>query len=380
MSALRVAFITNLCPTYRRPLFELLARRFETSFFFFSEREERYLSPAVKHEPGNLPVRDVRRVSIAGSPLLVGLRTELRPENYDVVVKCINGRLMLPFTYHLTRHHALPFVLWSGLWHHPRTLAHRASRRWVEHIYRGADAIVTYGDHVRRFLAAVPGVTVGKIYVAGQAIDPTPFNNVSPNFPEPARILYVGRLEESKGVPELLKAFSAVKRNGHGGVLRLIGTGSLARKVRAAAGAESGIELLGYKPHEAIPGEIAQARCLVLPSVTTKWEREPWGLAINEAMVAGVPVITTDAVGAAAGGLVQDGRNGFVVPEKTPDALAAAMSRLVSDASLAETLGARARVDVAEFDYSRMVHAFADAIEHAVTVRNPKRRGFIRDD
>ncbi|MET0167294.1 MAG: glycosyltransferase family 4 protein [Vicinamibacterales bacterium] len=380
MSALRLAFITNLCPYYRRPLFEVLGQRFNTSFFFFSEGEERYLGPTLKHEPGGLPVRNVRRVSIAGSPLLVGLYSELRPENYDVVVKCINGRLMLPFTYHLARRRDLPFVLWSGLWHHPQTVAHRASRRWVEHIYRGADAIVTYGDHVRRFIGAVPGVNLEKVYVAGQAIDSKPFSNVAPHFPEPARILYVGRLEESKGVPELLRAFSAMKRNGDGGVLRLIGTGPLVGKVRAAAGAESGIEVLGYTPNEAIPGELAHARCLVLPSVTTKWGREPWGLVINEAMAAGVPVITTDAVGAAAGGLVRDGRNGFVVPEKAPDALAAAMSRLVSDASLAGTLGARARVDVAEFDYSRMVHAFADAIEHAVTAGNPKRRDFIRDD
>jgi len=380
MRALRVAFITNLCPWYRRPLFELLAQRFETNFFFFSQGEERYLGSALKHEPGGLPVRDARRVSIAGSPLLVGLHAELRRENYDVVVKCINGRLMLPFTYHLARRRGLPFVLWTGLWHHPRTVAHRASRLWVEHIYRGADAIVTYGDHVRRFIGAVPGVTLEKVCVAGQAIDSTPYSDVAPNFPEPARILYVGQLAESKGIPELITAFSAMKRNGDGVVLRLIGTGPLAGKVREAAREGSGIEVLGYTPNEAIPGELAHARCLVLPSVTTKWGRETWGLVINEAMAAGVPVITTDAVGAAAGGLVQDGRNGFVVPEKTPDALAAAMSRLVSDASLAGTLGARARVDVAAFDYSRMFHAFADSIEHAVAARNPKRRGFIRDD
>jgi glycosyltransferase involved in cell wall biosynthesis len=223
-------------------------------------------------------------------------------------------------------------------------------------------------------------VTGEKVYVAGQAIDSGPFDSVAPNFPEPARILFVGRLEESKGVRELLTAFSALKGNGDNVVLRFIGTGSLAGKVRAVAGVESGIEVLGYTPHAAIPGELAHARCLVLPSVTTKWGREPWGLVINEAMAAGVPVITTDAVGAAAAGLVQDGRNGFVVPEKTPDALATAMSRLVSDASLAGMLGARARADVAEFDYSRMVHAFAKAIDHAVAARNAKRRGFIRDD
>jgi glycosyltransferase involved in cell wall biosynthesis len=365
----RVAFITNLCPYYRRPLYELIARRFETTFFFFSKGEERYLGSALKHEPGGLPVREVRRVVIAGNPLLVGLHGELRPEKYDVVVKCINGRLMLPYTYHLARRRTLPFVLWSGLWHHPQTLAHRASKRWVEHIYRRADAIVAYGDHVRRFVGEVPGVAANKVYGAGQAIDPAPYEGISPNFEESARILYIGRLDESKGIGDLLEAFSATGERGDGAELRLAGTGSLANQVRAAAKANSGIQVLGHTPHEAIPDELARARCVVLPSVTTKWGREPWGLVVNEAMTAGVPVIATDAVGAAAGGLVQDGRNGLVVPEREPVALAAAMSRLVSDASLARRLGANARADVAAFDYSRMLEAFTGAIDHAITFR-----------
>ncbi len=197
---------------------------------------------------------------------------------------------MLPFTYHLARRRALPFVLWSGLWHHPQTVAHRASRPWVEHIYRGADAIVTYGDHVRGFHWCGPrGHTWKRSTWPDRQSIQRHLAAVAPNFPEPARILYVGQLEESKGIPELLTAFSAMKRNGDGIVLRLIGTGSLAGKVRAAASVESGIEVLGYTPHEAIPGELAHARCLVLPSVTTKWGREPWGLVINEAMAAGVP-------------------------------------------------------------------------------------------
>ena len=50
---------------------------------------------------------------------------------------------------------------------------------------------------------------------------------------------------------------------------------------------------------------------------------------LNEAMCRAVPVVTTDAVGAAAGGLVVDGRTGVVVPEEDPDALAMALRRLL---------------------------------------------------
>ena len=53
--------------------------------------------------------------------------------------------------------------------------------------------------------------------------------------------------------------------------------------------------------------------------------REPWGLVVNEAMNQALPVIATDAVGAAAGGLVRDERTGLVVPAGDADALAAAL-------------------------------------------------------
>ncbi len=61
---------------------------------------------------------------------------------------------------------------------------------------------------------------------------------------------------------------------------------------------------------------------LVLPSIPTRTFREPWGLVVNEAMNRGLAVIASDAVGAAAGGLVRDGRNGLVVPAGDPAALA----------------------------------------------------------
>ncbi|MBK8935141.1 MAG: glycosyltransferase [Chloroflexi bacterium] len=52
-------------------------------------------------------------------------------------------------------------------------------------------------------------------------------------------------------------------------------------------------------------------------------------MVINEAFNQGIPVITTEAVGAAAGGLVQDGVNGFIVPERDPIALAKQMTKLL---------------------------------------------------
>lgn len=364
MSRLRVAVITHFSPHYRRPLFELLAQRLDATFYFFSRGEEPYRG-WLRHEVGDFPVRDVRRITIAGHPLLVGLEQELSRERYDAVIKCINGRLMVPYVFLLARRRKLPFVLWTGIWRHPQTAAHRLTRRLTEGVYRGADAIVTYGDHVKGFVGSVPGVAMSKIYVAGQAIESSPFIRVRPQFGDPAEVLFVGRLEHCKGIADLLNAFRSV--NEPRAVLRVAGTGPLDADIRGQARSDPRIEPLGHVEQADLPGELSRARCLVLPSVTTDRFREPWGLVVNEAMAAGVPVITTDAVGAAAGGLVEHGRNGLVVPERSPAALATAIARLVADPSLAQRLGSQARSDVRGFDYPRMVAAFSHAVDHAIT-------------
>jgi glycosyltransferase involved in cell wall biosynthesis len=64
----------------------------------------------------------------------------------------------------------------------------------------------------------------------------------------------------------------------------------------------------GFIQHDALPDYYAQAKVLLLPTAG-----DCWGVVINEAMVAGTPVVTT-ALTAAAGELVLDGRNGFVLP------------------------------------------------------------------
>jgi glycosyltransferase involved in cell wall biosynthesis len=89
-------------------------------------------------------------------------------------------------------------------------------------------------------------------------------------------------------------------------------------------------------------------------------------------MHAGVPVIATDAVGAAAGGLIEHDRNGLVVPERDPAALSAALRRLTSDPILAANLGDQARRDVARFNHSAMADAFEAAVEHAIGTRQDR--------
>jgi glycosyltransferase involved in cell wall biosynthesis len=88
-------------------------------------------------------------------------------------------------------------------------------------------------------------------------------------------------------------------------------------------------------------------------------------LVVNEAMHQGTPVIATDAVGAAAGGLVRDGRNGLVAPAGDPQALATRVAALATGPALRERLGAAAREDVAAYSEAAWVQGMQRAL-HAV--------------
>jgi glycosyltransferase involved in cell wall biosynthesis len=357
--------VDYFCPHYRRPLFEELARRMEMDFYFFSDARDKWWNSRLPTiEDGDFRRIALRRYRIAGEPFVPALPVRLKPDRYDAVIKNLNGRLMLPSLYGAARLRRVPFVLWTGMWFHPQTAFHRLSRPVTETLYRDVPAIVAYGEHVKRVLLEVPGVDREKIFVAGQAVDGSRFDAVQPSRNGRPVVLFIGQFEERKGIDDLLEAFDRV--DDPDAELRLVGSGSLEEQLRRRINGRARVTIVGHVPQDSLPGELGRATCLVLPSVTTRETNEPWGLVVNEAMHAGLPVVATDAVGAAVGGLVRDGQNGFVVPERNPDRLGDALRRLLADPDAAAQMGRQARVDVAAFNYDRMADAFEGAVEYAI--------------
>jgi glycosyltransferase involved in cell wall biosynthesis len=126
--------------------------------------------------------------------------------------------------------------------------------------------------------------------------------------------LAIGRLAPEKGFDALLEALPEVP----GATVALLGAGPEERRLRAAAPA--GVRFVGNVPRDELPRWLAAADALVAPS-----RAEPWGFAIQEAAAAGLPVVATEAAGAA-WDLVDEE---FRVPVDEPAALAAAMRKVV---------------------------------------------------
>jgi len=377
---MRVAFITNICPHYRVKTFELLAEYFDVDFYFFSAGKEWYWQRQHGVKSGSFRHVYLPGVSVDGTRITPTLPYKLWSKDYDVYVKCINGRFALPTTMLVARLRGKPLVLWTGVWMRLLSPAHRVMFPLTRYVYRHADAIVVYGDHVKRYLTS-EGVPAARIFSAHHAVDNSAYDVVIPEADRRALrdrlcagdrklVLYLGRIEAGKGLDYLIAAFAAVDQEDT--LLVVAGDGSERTRLEHLVrdrGIAKRVRFAGYVPSDQTMAYYAVAWVYVLPSITTPLFKEPWGLVVNEAMNQGTPVIATDAVGAAAGGLLEDGNNGLVVPERDTPAITRALNRVLGEPGLRDRLGANARRTVATWNNERMVRGFRDAIEYVTKPR-----------
>ncbi len=171
-----------------------------------------------------------------------------------------------------------------------------------------------------------------------------------PPLPVPeGSLLYVGALEQAKGIETLALAWRSLSQ----GRLVVVGQGSLAPVVE-----QLGVEHLSELPAEAVAARMDAATVLVVPSLT-----EGLGRVIVESFARGRGVVAS-----ATGGiedLVTDGVEGLLVPPGDAAALAAALLRVLSEPGLAERLGAAASARFASLNLS--LESYADQLAALAT-------------
>ena len=343
--------MTNHAPPARVRGFQLLHERENVVFALFGGRTHHAAA-----EPGDdapilpFPHRRVRQREVGA----LAASNEFR-----AVVCGTAGRVALPGAYAGARRAALPFVLWTSLWAQPRSLAGLAGALPLRRIYRGADAVATYGPHVSAYVTARGARNV---FEAPQAVDNEFWSTEVPGtrFAQ-FQAVFTGRLRREKGLSALVEAWRQAGLDAKSATLVLVGPGP----ERARAGATRTMRFLGSSTPVEVRNFYGGADVVVVPSIPTRTFREPWGLVVNEAMNQGLPVIATDAVGAVAGGLVRHERNGLVVPAGDPGALARAIRRLHDDAGLRARLGAQGREDVRGYTAEAWVEGFGRALKAA---------------
>jgi glycosyltransferase involved in cell wall biosynthesis len=281
---------------------------------------------------------------------------------FRAVIAGTVGRTALPAAYAGARRGGVPFVLWSALWSQP----HWVSAPLMLHLYRRADAVVAYGEHVAAYARARGARNV---HLAPQAVDPAFWARARPRQDAGSfRAVYAGRIEHEKGVFTLLEAWRRTGLRPPAASLTIVGGGAHLPLGGMAPG-DLGITFAGPRPPEEVRNFLGAASVVVVPSIATRAFREPWSLIVNEAMHQQLPVIATDAVGAVAGGLVRHERNGLVVSNGDARALAAALERLAGEPELRARLGANAGRDVAAFTPDAWAAGMVAALDSVEGVR-----------
>ena len=371
----RVALLTEIVSPYRIPIFNKLAAdaRIELEVLFFSETEARRnwgipwdkICFLYRVLPGFLVARRYQ-----GGPMFF---------NPGIISALWRGKCqaVICFGYH---HPTIWLaLLWCRLMRVRTLLWSESTLRdtrpsstlvnWTKrHLIRYFDGFVAAGKNQVEYLRYL-GAPVEQIWVAPDAVDSDFFATQSQICSERRAeikrslgiegpiVLYVGRLLDAKGIPELLEAFEQVVSRQQATLL-LVGDGpdrvrylEMCRKRELTL-----VRFEGFRPQEELPRYYGIADMLVFPT-----HSDPWGLVLNEAMSAGLPVICSTAAGAAAD-LVRPGINGFLHEPGDIRALRHHTLTLLNDGELRSRMGVASREIITDFSLEKMSQGFEEAV------------------
>jgi len=347
---IRAAFVSVVPSPYQRDLFAALAAREDvTSSVFYMERAapdspwpERPLAAYERYLPGFwFPLGKAR--------VHVNWRLP-SPRDYDVIVcntlMSLTGQWLMRWKLRGARWMFWGEKLGARNWKHDLLTAPLRNAAGIAAIGRWAGR-----DYAARF----PQPRIFNIpyhcELAPFATAPRP-----PRDPGTVTFLFCGQMIARKGVDHLLSAFATLPENAR---LLLVGREAELPQLLAslAPAVRERVRYAGFQAPDALPQFFTQADVFVLPS-----RYDGWGVVVNQALGAGLPIIASDQVGAAHD-LIRIGENGFLFPADDMHALAATMHRYATTPGLAETHGSASRRLHGEWTPARGAERWARALQ-----------------
>jgi glycosyltransferase involved in cell wall biosynthesis len=356
---IRVALVTGEPTPYRTPHLRALAARPELDLtVFYAAPTVQRRTWRVEHEEAVYltgPKLPLARILHHDYVLTPGIWRKLDRGRFELVVVGGWSLMATQLAIAWSRRRKVPYVLMSdNHLREPRPPWVRAVKRavlprivpqaaaWLVPGSLARDHIVAYGARPERTLVFPLTVDVAAFAAKVDAL----------RAELPARdevvALHVGRLIAHKAVDVLVRAAATA-----GVRLHVVGDGPERESLgELAASLGAQVTFAGELQGDELAAAYAGADIFALAS-----RRETWGVVVNEAAAAGLPLVLSDAVGAA-GDLLEDGANGLLVPTGDAVRLASALERLAADSTLRQRMGARSRQLVADWGYERSVEAF----------------------
>ena len=248
-------------------------------------------------------------------------------------------------------------------------------KEWVKtQLLRGYSAAVVAGTQSRRYLLEL-GFRPEAIFQPWDVVDNQRFAQLvlqtRMQSTDQRPFLCVARLIPEKNHKLLIEAYRAYQQEGGSRALVLVGDGPLRHEIQKHCSdvPDPGkILMVPFEQLESLGARYANAHALILSS-----RKDTWGLVVNEAMAAGLPVIVSDACGCAVD-LIRDGVTGWQFQADQPKELLACLlqaDRQTPDARRQMIDLARARL--ADFSLDTFAQGLHMACEHAMHSRASSR-------
>ena len=353
---------------YRVPFFEMLADQFAGGFCMFAgeARPEEMIETRV--EPRNSPLIHAYNLHFFGGKYYlcwqVGLVQWLQSWNPDVLILEANPRYLNQGNAIRWMHQQHRPVVGWGLGAPPISGVLGALQNiWRRRFISRFDVMITYSQAGAASYRAA-GIPPQRVFVACNAVAPRPKQEL---FTRPEiylegrpTILFVGRLQARKRVDYLLRACATFPEERQprlwvvGDGPELEGLKNLAKEIYPQT------EFLGAKFGQALASIFQAADLFVLPGTG--------GLALQEAMSYGLPVMAAEADGTQADLVRME--NGWRIPPGNQEMLNQLLAEALSDVNRLRRMGAESyRIVNEEINLEKMVDVFSQAVQFAWEAR-----------
>jgi phosphatidylinositol alpha-mannosyltransferase len=249
-----------------------------------------------------------------------------------------------------TRASPVPVVGTFHAWSDTARL-YRLARRGGRGVLRRLAATIAVSEAAAGYHAAALGVPEGTFTVVPNGVEVARFTGAEPladlHDPRSPTLLFVGRLEQRKGLEPLIRAFTRLKTDRPDLRLLVVGEGPERERCEALLPARlrSDVRFLGRVDEATLPGCFTAADLFVSPALGG----ESFGIVLLEAMAAGRPVVASDIRGYRS--VLRDGVQGRLVAPGDDAALAGAISVLLDNPSLRAAMASEGRTTVASYDW-----------------------------
>ncbi|MFM9052863.1 MAG: glycosyltransferase family 4 protein [Bacteroidota bacterium] len=355
----KIVLVTNIPTPYRVPLFNLLANVLEQEGFrlhvvfgasTYGRRMHTSDPSLFRFEHTFLDSNKVTRGDKEKTTFLYNglssLLGRLAPD--AVIVSGFSPATVRVYLRRITK--GTPYIIWNGSiiddFRRDGMLKSALRKRLIA----GASGFIAYGTRAKEYLVSM-GAPPDQVSIGINTVDTDFFSQETARLrsqlpPESVhRLLSIGYLSPRKGTMRLIELMRTLKDRKNEFILDLVGDGEergVLEDLVKSYGLENRVRFHGFVPRERLPEHMAKAKVFLFQT-----RFDIWGLVLNEAMAAGLPVICSHNAGAARD-LIEEGKTGYVRDFDDAEAVASLVEKLIADPQVADKVATQASAFITE--------------------------------